>query len=212
MGRQARTISSSGFYHVMFRGVNYQHLFEEDSDYEEFLWDLAKLKDEMRFEIHAYCLMSNHVHLLIRENQSGDISRVMQRLLVKYAMYFNQKYCRSGVLISNRYKSRPVEVDEYFMQLIRYIHQNPVQAGLIKNIEEYPYSSYLEYLRDGKMIESKMALEMIGKDEWENFHQKLEEIKFDISDKTSLTEAEIRKKIMKYTENTEPHVIASWSI
>ena len=72
--------------------------------------------------------------------------------------------------------------------------------------------SYLEYLRDGKMIESKMALEMTSKDEWENFHQKLEEIKFDIPDKTSLTEAEIRKKIMKYTEKTEPHVIASWSI
>lgn len=210
MGRQARKLSNSGFYHVMFRGINHQNLFEEDSDYKEFLVGFQKLRDEMRFEIYAYCLMSNHVHLLIRENQSGDISQIMQRLLVKYAMYFNQKYYRSGVLISNRYKSRPVEKDEYFMQLIRYIHQNPVKAGLTRKIEAYPYSSYLEYLGDGRMIDSKMALEMIGKDEWENFHQILEEINFDISDKTRLSEAEIRKKIMKYTEANEPHVIASW--
>ncbi|MBP2629003.1 MAG: Transposase like protein [Firmicutes bacterium] len=210
MGRQARKLSSSGFYHVMFRGINHQHLFEEDRDYKEFLQSLQKLKDEMLFEIHAYCLMSNHVHLLMRENHPGDISQIMRRLLIKYVMYFNQKYYRSGALISNRYKSTTVEVDKYFVPLIRYIHQNPVKAGLAENLEVYQYSSYLEYLYGGNLIDTKMALEIIGKDQWKSFHQILEEGNFDIPDKTNISEAEIRKKIMQSTKGIEPHVIGSW--
>ncbi|MEN6567681.1 MAG: transposase, partial [Veillonellales bacterium] len=95
MGRQARQLSGSGFYHVIFRGVNHQHVFEDKSDYTCFLSALHDLKIDLAFEIHAYCLMSNHVHLLLREKKLGDISLIMKRLLTKYAMYFNRKYQRS---------------------------------------------------------------------------------------------------------------------
>ena len=125
MGRQARQLSSTGFYHVILRGINRQHIFEEACDYTYFLQTLRDLKVDLAFELHAYCLMSNHVHLLFREKQLGDISLIMKRLLTKYAMYFNRKYQRSGALIASRYKSVPVEVDEYFIPLQRYIHQNP---------------------------------------------------------------------------------------
>ena len=81
MGREARKFSSSRFYHVVFRGINHQHLFEEDRDYINFIQTLQQLKSEMMFEIHAYCLMSNHVHMLMRENDVGDISLIMKILL-----------------------------------------------------------------------------------------------------------------------------------
>ena len=74
MGRQAREYSSTGFYHVVFRGINHQHIFEESSDYDYMLEIVRQLKAEMAFEVHAYCLMSNHVHLLLREKKMGHIS------------------------------------------------------------------------------------------------------------------------------------------
>jgi len=211
MSREARELSSSGFYHVIFRGINHQHLFEEDRDYMNFLQTLLRLKVEMMFEIHAYCLMSNHVHILMRENDVGAISLIMKRLLIKYAMYFNRKYHRSGALISNRYKSTPILVDKYFVPLIRYIHQNPIKAGLVVNLEAYQYSSYLEYLQGGQLTDTKFALEIIGKENWGSFHRYFAEESFEVSDKTSISDEEIRHKILKCTGGQEPHEIGSWS-
>ncbi len=90
MVRQARKLSGIGFYHIVFRGINRQHLFEEENDFLYFLASMQRIKAEMVFELHAYCLMSNHVHLLMKERQMGDVSLVMKRLLTKYAMYFNR--------------------------------------------------------------------------------------------------------------------------
>ena len=119
MSRSAREYSSSGIYHIVFRGVNQQSIFEEKADYEKLKRAIAIVKEEMKFKIYAYCFMSNHVHLVIHENQERDISLIMKRILTKYARWYNIKYGRSGALIANRYKSVPVEIDEYFLQLIR---------------------------------------------------------------------------------------------
>ncbi|MGI6091732.1 MAG: transposase [Veillonellaceae bacterium] len=210
MGRQARQISSTGFYHVVFRGINHQHIFEEEDDYRYLLQALRHLKAELAFELHAYCLLSNHVHLLLREQQSGDISLIMKRLLTKYAMYFNRKYQRSGALIASRYKSVPVEIDEYFIPLQRYIHQNPLKAGLVAKLEDYPFCSYREYLFGGELVDTMFSLGMLGREEWVRLHQVITDEVFEISDKISLTNEEIRRRIMKYTQGREPHEIGSW--
>ena len=126
---------------------------------------LGDVKSDLGFELHAYCLMSNHVHILFREKQLGDISLIMKRLLTKYAMYFNRKYQRSGALIASRYKSAPVEVNDYFIPLQRYIHQNPLKAGLVTKLEEYPFSSYREYLFKGELVDTVFSLGLVGKDE-----------------------------------------------
>ncbi|XFO70195.1 hypothetical protein SPACI_001830 [Sporomusa acidovorans DSM 3132] len=81
-------------------------------------------------------------------------------------MYFNKKYERSGALIASRYKSTPVEIDEYFIPLIRYIHQNPVKAGIVGKPEEYKFSSYREYVRGGKLTDTEFSLSLLGRDEW----------------------------------------------
>ena len=92
MSREARKLSKSGFYHIVFWGINHQNIFEEEQDFEYMLEIFKKLKQEMQFEIHAYCLMTNHVHILLKENQTGDISTIIKRLLTKYVMKFNKKY------------------------------------------------------------------------------------------------------------------------
>ncbi len=210
MSRQARKISKTGFYHVMFRGINHQSLFEEDIDYEQLLSILKTLIKSMGIEIHAYCLMSNHVHLLIRELSAGDISLFMKRVLTKYAMYFNKKYERNGALIASRYKSVPVNVDGYFILLVRYIHQNPVKAGIVKKIQEYTFSSYREYLNGSDWINTNFSLSMVSKDEWKNLHKILGNEDFDISGKISQNEMQIRQKILEITNGREPLEIMSY--
>lgn len=169
-----------------------------------------QLKTEMIFELHAYCLMSNHVHLLIKEAQVGDISLIMKRLLTKYAMYFNKKYERNGALIASRYKSVPVEVDEYFIPLIGYIHQNPVKAGMVDKPKEYRFSSYQDYMTGGGLTDTAFSLGLLGQDEWMKLHQILSNDSFDVSGKRSLSEEEIRRRIMLWTKGREPHEVAGW--
>lgn len=209
MSRQARKLSSTGFYHVVFRGINHQHIFEESSDYEYFLQILRQLKLDMAFELHAYCLMSNHVHLLLREKQLGDISRIMKRLLTKYVMYFNRRYERSGALVASRYKSTPVEVDEYFIPLQRYIHQNPLKAGLVSKPEDYAFSSYYDFIRGEGLADTGFSLALLGREEWIRLHQVVGQDVFDISGRTSLSDEEIRRKILRYTNGQEPHAIGA---
>ncbi len=143
MPREARKLSESGFYHVVFRGINHQDIFEEEQDFEYMLEIFKVLKQEIEFEVHAYCLMTNHVHILLKENQPGDISTIIKRLLIKYVMKFNRKYQRNGALIGSRYKSKAVDVDEYFIPLIIYIHQNPMRAGIVQKLENYKYKQLL---------------------------------------------------------------------
>ena len=211
MGRQARQYSSSGFYHIVFRGINHQHIFEDECDYNYFLKALRELKANLAFEVHAYCLMSNHVHLLFREKQIGDISMIMKRLLTKYAMYFNRKYQRSGALIASRYKSVSVEVDEYFIPLQRYIHQNPLKTGLVTKLEDYPFSSYKEYLIGGGLVDTALTLGMVGHNEWIRIQQVLTDEVFDISGRVSLSDEEVHRRIMRFTDGSEPHEIGSWA-
>ncbi len=204
MPREARKISESGFYHIVYRGINHQNIFEEEQDFEYMLEILKVLKEDIKFEIHAYCLMTNHVHILLKENHPGDISTIMKRLLIKYVMKFNRKYQRSGALIESRYKSKAVEVDEYFIPLIIYIHQNPQRAGLVKKLEEYKYSSYREYLGENELVETSLSVDMLGKKEWIKAHQQIIENTFEVEGRKKLSGEEIRQKILKITNNIVP--------
>jgi REP element-mobilizing transposase RayT len=163
MGRQARKLSKTGIYHILFRGVNHCHLFEENADFEKFLSILKTVKSELPFELYAYVLMSNHVHLILREIAAGDIMFIMKKILTQYAGWFNRKYGRSGALISNRYKSECAEDDAYLLSLVRYIHQNPLKAGAAKDLESYKWSSYREYLHGADGIaETGFVLNMMA--------------------------------------------------
>ncbi|MBR1449635.1 MAG: transposase [Prevotella sp.] len=137
----------------MLRGINRQDIFEAAEDYSQFLRILHAItnrKDDKGTPlqplctIYAYCLMSNHVHLLIRERLES-IGESIKRIGVAYARYYNNKYERNGHLFQDRFKSEPVESIEYFFTLMRYIHQNPVKSGLTVEVRDYPWSSWHEY-------------------------------------------------------------------
>ena len=152
MARQARVLSETGMYHIMFRGLNKQSIFSDDRDYIKFIEILTSVKNDSNLQIYAYCMMPNHVHLFVRESQKGDISNIMKRILSHYAGWYNFKYKRTGHLFANRYKSIPVEDDSYFLTLARYIHQNPVKAMITENMQDYEYSSYLDYVNNSEGI------------------------------------------------------------
>ena len=210
MSRQARQLSSTGLYHIVFRGVNRQDIFEDTADYEKMITILTELKKEMKFEILVYCFMSNHVHMLIKENNDGEISLIMKRLLTKYARWYNIKYQRSGALIANRYKSQPVEIDNYFLAVVRYIHQNPVRAKMAENPEDYKWSSYNYYVnKDSGIVDTEFVLGMINADEFKELHKIAEEEIFLVDDKVKITDEKIRRDIIK-RYNIEPKQIGAF--
>ncbi|MBQ3109591.1 MAG: transposase [Clostridia bacterium] len=182
MSRNARDFSESGIYHIMFRGTNKQSIFLSDWDYMKMLELLQKLKGDFGFELYAYCLMSNHVHIVIKEKEQRDISKIMHRLLTKYSRWFNIKYERTGVLMENRYKSKAVEFDEYFLHLIRYIHQNPMKAGIVEKIRDYRWSSYNSYLSkfNDELTDVEFLNGILPASEFESFHNETEEDTFEL--------------------------------
>ena len=150
MSRKARIRSQSGVYHVVLRGINRQVIFREDEDYEKFLQVLLDGKGVSRFDVYAYCLMTNHVHLLLRTGPEAEtLERIFKRVGVRYVAWYNRKYDRSGHLFQDRFKSEAVDDDSYLLTVLRYIHQNPVKAGLCKKAEQHPWSSYRGYLTGG---------------------------------------------------------------
>ena len=145
MARKARAEVEGGLYHVITRGNNRRQIFNSPADYEKFLSLLAVQKIKLPFFLYAYCLMTNHVHLLI-ERQASAVGRVMHRLLTGYAQYYNRRYQRVGHLLQGRHKAILCQSERYLSELVRYIHLNPVRAGMVKQPEDYEYSSHRAYL------------------------------------------------------------------
>ncbi len=140
MPRSARQISNTGIYHIVVRGINRQDIFLDKVDYLRYLETLHEIVSKNESIILGYCLMSNHVHLLIDEG-SGSISTLMKRLGTSYVYWYNSRYDRIGHLFQDRFKSERVEDDTYLKTVIRYIHLNPVKAGITNTPRHYRWSS-----------------------------------------------------------------------
>ncbi|EOR24841.1 TPA: transposase [Yersinia enterocolitica] len=156
MPRKAREKSSTKTYHIILRGANKQLIFHEEADRMNFLAILKKYKQRSEISIYAWCLMDNHVHLVIKEGNE-DISDTMKRIGVSYVYYFNQKYKTNGPLFQDRFRSECVESTRYLLTVIRYIHQNPVQAGLVIYPDKWEWSSCSAYY--GKKENSSTLLD-----------------------------------------------------
>jgi len=144
MARQARLDSPGTLHHVMIRATQGQPLFQEGKDRLNFLSRISKVSEGTGARILAWVLMSNHVHLLMFSGPPG-ISKFMRRLLTGYALWYNRKYHRRGHLFQDRYKSIVCEEEAYLLELVRYIHLNPLRAGIVKSIEgldRYPWTGH----------------------------------------------------------------------
>ena len=173
MPRQQRRKSESGIYHVMLSGINQQQIFQDKEDNLKFLQIVKECKAISEFKLFAYCLMENHVHLLIKEGKE-PIELIFKRIGNRFVYWYNTKYKRVGHLFQDRYRSEPVETDEYFLTVLRYIHQNPVKAGIVKSCGKYRFSSYNEYIKESKIIDDELAKEMLTKEEFVKYHKKEE--------------------------------------
>ena len=186
----------------MLRGINGQQIFADNEDYEKLLEILKYCKAISEFEIFAYCLMSNHIHLLLKEVKE-PIEQIMKRITTRFVYWYNIKYQRSGHLFQDRFKSEPVENDEYFLTVIRYIHQNPVKAGICKKPQDYIFSSYNEFFKKQTFVDCGFVFGMIEKEGFIKFNsEKAFEQCLDIEDKPKIkvTDEQARKIIEKYSK------------
>lgn len=129
----------------MLRGNDRQNLFIDEEDKNKIIQTVAEKKGNNAFYIYAYCVMDNHVHFVLKEGKE-EISLIMKRIATTYANYFNKKYRRIGHVFQDRYKSENIEDESYLFSVIRYVHQNPLKAGVC-SVEEYKWSSYKDYIR-----------------------------------------------------------------
>ena len=145
MPRKPRIEIGGGLYHVISRGNNRRKIFRSHDDYLKFISILEQQKAKLPFYLYAYCLMPNHIHLLI-EMQDDPLRRIMQRVLTSYSQYHNRKYKKIGHVFQARYKSILCQTDRYLGELVRYIHLNPVRAKIVRRPEKYQYSGHRTYI------------------------------------------------------------------
>lgn len=150
MPRDARRLVDGGCYHIVTRGIDRRILFGDEADNQYFL---DVVHDNLaRFEIYIfhYCLMVNHIHLLIKAVKAADLPKFMQAILQGYACYFRKKYLSVGFIFQNRYKSKLINNDAYLLECGRYIERNPLRAKVISELSKHHWSSYLLYAKGEK--------------------------------------------------------------
>lgn len=147
-------------YHITARGNNKQDIFHNEKDFSRYLSNIKLFKKEVPFYLYAFALMPNHIHLLI-EVIDSPISKIMQKLQTAYTMYINKKYQRVGHVFQGRYFHLLVEKENHLLELVRYIHLNPVRAGLVNNPQSYAWSSHNTYLNFDLEIDSFVDREKV---------------------------------------------------
>lgn len=172
MARLPRLVIPGQPQHVIVRGNNRSEIFCVEADYQFYLEKLKLACEKHGCQVHAYILMTNHVHLLITPQEASSLSKTLQMLGRYYVQYFNYRYRRTGTLWEGRYKASLIDSDAYLLTCMRYIELNPVRAGMVAHPSEYPWSSYpfnalgqpndlvtpyIEYLQLGKTDEARQA-------------------------------------------------------
>jgi len=159
MPRQNRLLINKSYYHVITRGNDKKKLFRLKRDYKIFLRIMKEYISKRKIYILHYCLMKNHIHLLIYVEAAKDLPKFMQAVLQIYGAYFRKRYNSTGFVFQNRYKSQLIDKDSYLLECARYIERNPLRAKLVDNLFSYPWSSFLFYAKGIKdKIVSKVNL------------------------------------------------------
>ncbi|MFT7879054.1 MAG: transposase [Sulfurimonas sp.] len=193
MPRKPR-IEIAGYYHIINRGVEQRVVFQDVEDCEYFEELMCFYAKSYGITIHNYCLMNNHYHLLI-EITKETLSKFMRQLNMNYAIYFNKKYKRSGHLWQGRFKSWYVTDEAYLYTLMLYIEQNPLKAGIVQELEEYPFSSYHYFINPAQIPECL-------KNSWvvEHYQDNVDEIKAFMNSSVDASQLEEMKKAASLVE------------
>lgn len=147
MPRRPRILVDGGYYHIITRGIDRRKLFRYPQDYKFFLKVIKRYLQKFQVKIIHYCLMSNHMHLLIHTEKARDLPKFMQAILQVYASYYRNKYNSIGFVFQNRYKSSLIDKDSYLLECARYIERNPLRAKITTDLLNYPWSSFSFYAK-----------------------------------------------------------------
>jgi len=172
MARRKILFLSNNYYHVYNRGVHQNNIFRNDADYKFLLKYVKKETGRCGVTVIAYCLMDNHYHFLLRQNGDVEISQFMQVVFNVYTKAFNTKYKLSGTLFEGPFKAIHVDRNEYLLHLCRYIHRNPLDAGMAVKPEQWDYSNYAEFIgkRNGALVDREFVNVNFGTSEaYEDF-------------------------------------------
>jgi putative transposase len=176
MPRTARVTFPKAFHHILNRGAGGQKIFLGTRDYQRFLKKLEELGRRFDYFVYAYVLMPTHFHFLLQVRKV-PVGKIMSCLQTSHAVYFSKKYGRSGPLFQNRFKSLVCDKDNYFLELSRYILLNPVRAGMVERLEDYPWSSYQELFGHSsfQIIDKDEIKRLIGegKKAWQAYYQSI---------------------------------------
>ena len=142
MPRLARKLLNGEFFHITVKGINGEYIFQDDKNKNEYL---KLLKEKINIDILAYCIMDNHAHILIKTENVDEMSKYMKKVNTSYALYYNKKNMREGYVFKNRFFSQQIEDRKHLFSCIVYIHKNPVKANIVRNMENYKFSSYNDY-------------------------------------------------------------------
>jgi REP element-mobilizing transposase RayT len=159
MARRNVVFSQGGHYHVYNRGANRQPIFREDENYRFLLTRVKGAAAEQQVTVLAYCLMPNHYHFVLRQDGERPVSGFVQAVFNSYTKAFNKRYNVSGTLFEGPYQARAVTTEEYLTHLCRYVHRNPLEAGLVSRLSDWPYSNYLEWVdeRQGSLVDRRFV-------------------------------------------------------
>lgn len=154
MPRIARIVIEKAYYHIITRGNQKQIVFVDVNDYEKYLLLLKKYKRRFGFKLYGFCLMPNHVHLVIQVKNPIELNKIMRGINLSYTLYFNFRHKKVGHLWQDRFKSKIIEKDPYFIECINYIENNPIRASLTDRPEDYFWSSFRFRISDSTLIDT----------------------------------------------------------
>lgn len=207
MPRKARKYVRASFFHVMCQGIKKEDIFSNKKHINKYLKLLKKYKDEFFIDIIAYCIMPNHVHLLLHSYNIQNISKFMHKLNGVYGMYYNDLEERVGYVFRDRFKMEEITDDKYLKNCIFYIHNNPVKAGICNIPSSYKYSSYEEFFSTPHLINFNLVNQIMGNETYSQLEAEaandiIEYLDIDISSESRA------KEIIKCFERKNSKTIA----
>lgn len=206
MPRIARESLESGFFHVMVQGINKEKIFNKTEDKKKYIQLIKIFLEKQEIELIAYCVMNNHVHMIIYSEKINELTKFMERLNTTYAVYYNKKENRVGYVFRNRFESKSLYNQDYLTKCIKYVHMNPVKAGIVKKEKDYLYSSYNDYINKNGIV-TKELLEKIFNSSYNYLKEFLEieytEELFEDFEKEEISIDEIKERIENFIEKEE---------
>lgn len=166
MPRKSRNLIGSAFVHNMVQGINKEYIFQSEGEKYKYIDLMKKYSEKYQVLIIAYCIMDNHAHILTFSENIKNISLFMKGTNTEYAIYYNKTKNRVGYVFRNRFNSKSIYNQEYLLKCIKYIHMNPVKAGISKKEEDYKFSSYKNYISKSGNVNDKL-LEIVFNQEKE---------------------------------------------